>query len=78
LSFGKGYTYWDSVLYVKVSPDGRYIRVMTTNKFMLCGENGTLLWESENPLSRILWSDGADWVSVQFTNDSRYVAFGVT
>lgn len=71
-------TYWDNVLYARVSPNGKYLGVVTINKFILYRENGTLLWEKKNPLSRNLWSDGSQWASVQFTNDSRYVAFGVT
>ena len=78
LTFGRDGTYWDSVLYAKVSPDGRYIGVMTTARFMLYEENGTLLWKRKNPLSGSLWSEGPQWASVQFTNDSRYIAFAVT
>ena len=78
LTFGRDGTYWDSVLYAKVSPDGRYIGVMTTERFMLYEENGTLLWKRKNPLSGRLWSEDPQWASVQFTNDSRYIAFAVT
>ena len=78
LTFGRYYTYWDSVLYAKVSPDGKYLGVLTTNKFMLYSENGTPLWKRGNPLSGVLWSEKPQWVSIQFTNDSKYVAFGVT
>ncbi len=78
LTFGENGAYWDSVLYAKVSPDGKHIGVITRNKFMIYEENGTLLWERKNPLSGRLWSEGPQWASVQFTDDSRYVAFGAT
>jgi hypothetical protein len=78
LTFGEDGAYWDSVIYARVSPDGRYLGVMTVRGFMLYREDGTLLWEKRNSLSDELWSAMPQWTSIEFSEDSRYVAFGLT
>ncbi len=73
LTFGKDGTYWDDVLYAKVSPNGKYLGVLTATRAMLYGENGTLLWERKIGS----WWRGVGWTSIDFTEDSKYVGFGI-
>lgn len=74
LTFGRRGTYWDDVLYAKVSPDGRYLGVLTSSRAMLYEENGTLLWERKIGS----WWGDVWWAFVDFTEDSEYVGFGIS
>ena len=74
LTFGREGTYWDDVLYAKVSPDGRYLGVLTVTRAMLYGENITLLWERKIGS----WWGGVWWADIEFSKDSEYVGFGIS
>jgi len=75
ITFGRRLTWWDSIIAAEVSPDGKYLALLTGKKLFLLDENGTPLWNVTLNQRDLCWPCSG---RLAFSPDSKVVAFAMS